>query len=331
MAIDAKVSFANQLEKALETELTVDSMNKVMKAVMETLDHFEMKEKLELDPDQDDLLDTYLAAISVQGLSQKTVDMYAYTLRRLLKFCGVPVRRVTVYHIRNFIAAEKARGISDGTLKTNRDHFNAFFNWLHRESLIDKNPMVNIGPIKCQKKKKQILSEVEIEKLTGKCIAFDAYLRNRAIVEFLRSTGCRVSEMVGLNRDAVDLQKLECVVLGKGNKERTVYLTPVAGMMLKEYLDERTDNNPALFIGCRGDRLLQNGVRIMLKKLADRAHVEHVHPHKFRRTLATNLNRRGMPVEEVAAILGHEKLDTTMKYVVLNADDIKQAYRRYAS
>ena len=189
--------------------------------------------------------------------------------------------------------------------------------------------MGNVGSIKCQKKKKKIITPAEMEKLHSKCISFRYSERNRAIMEFLRSTGCRISEMTELNRDAVNLEKLEVVVLGKGNKERKVYLDEVTGMILKDYLDSREDNNPALFIGAKGERLKPGGVRAMLNNLAARAHVENVHPHKFRRTLATNLNRRGMPIQEVAHILGHEKLDTTMKYVVLNDEDLKNDYRRF--
>ena len=137
--------------------------------------------------------------------------------------------------------------------------------------------------------------------------------------------------MCGLDRDTVDLEALECVVHGKGNKDRTVYMDPVAGMILGEYLKQRTDTSPALFAGMRGqDRLQPNGVRAMLKKLGRAAGVDHVHPHKFRRTLATDLARHGMPIQEVANLLGHEKLDTTMRYVVLNREETKHNYRRYA-
>ena len=328
--MDAKVSFQNQLEHRLRAEITAECLDIVMRAVADTLATFDMHENAEGNPEQDDLLGTYLAAISVQGLSRKTVYHYGYVLKRLIKACGVPVRRITVYHIRNFIAAEKARGIQDSTLRSHRDAYSAFFGWLFRENLIEKNPMVNIGPIKCQQKKKKIFSDVELEKLTAKCAETSFPERNRAIIEFLKSTGCRISEMTSLNRNQVDLQKLEVVVLGKGNKERIVYLSEVTAMVMKAYLDSREDDEEMLFIGNKGERLQPGGVRIMLKQLGKKAGVENVHPHRFRRTLATNLCRRGMPLQEIATVLGHAKLDTTMKYVVLNNDDIKQAYRRCA-
>ena len=136
--------------------------------------------------------------------------------------------------------------------------------------------------------------------------------------------------MTQLNRTDVDLDRLEIKVLGKGNKERIIFMGQVAGMVLREYLDSRTDNHEALFIGKGTRRLLPNGVRLMLRKLGELADVENVHPHKFRRTLATNLIRHGMPIQEVASILGHEKLDTTMRYIVLDQTQIKQHYNKYA-
>ena len=181
------------------------------------------------------------------------------------------------------------------------------------------------GPIKCAKKKKQVYSDVDIEKLNQNCSS----VRDRAIISFLGSSGCRISEVIELNRDAVDLDKLECVVHGKGDKERRVYMSPVAGMLIRDYLNGRKDENPALFVGRRGERLQPGGVRCMLNRVAEAAGVEHVHPHKFRRTLATRLTRHGMPIQDVAAILGHDKLDTTMQYVVMADEDVKIAYRRY--
>lgn len=237
-----------------------------------------------------------------------------------------PTRKITVYHLRRYLADEKARGISDRTLESTRQVFSAYFNWLQRERLIDQNPVGNLGVIKYQKKEKDVYSEVDIERMKFGCKS----LRDRAIVTFLQATGCRISEMVGLNRDDVDLQSLECKVLGKGNKERTVFLDQVAAATLQAYLATRTDELPALFVGKGTERLHPSGVRKMLCDLGASAHVSHVHPHKFRRTTATNLIRHGMPIQEVAAILGHDKLDTTMQYVVLDKSDIKSSYRKYA-
>ena len=267
-----------------------------------------------------------MASMQVQGRSEKTIARYVYIISRFMEFAKTPTRQINVYHVRNWIAKEKARGIQDSTLEGNRQVLSSYFGWLFREGLIEKNPVVNVGTIKVAKKQKKIYTEIDLEKLNQCCHT----VRDRAIIHFLSSTGCRISEMTELNRDQVDMDALECIVHGKGNKERTVYLSPVAGMLLRQYLESRRDNSEALFVGRLGERLRPDGVRCMLKKLGREAGVDHVHPHKFRRTRATELSRHGMPLQEVASLLGHEKLDTTMRYVVLNKDDIKSNYRRYA-
>ena len=325
MSIDAKVSFMHQLKDQLADTLTVEQMARLERAGFTLLDRFVMSEVVH-DDGPDDLLDSYVAAMQVECRSQKTIDRYVYIIGKLMAFANVPTRQITVYHLRNFINHEKERGIQDSTLEGYREIFSAYFNWLQRETLISKNPCVNLGVIKCAKKEKKTYTECELDRLNRAC----GNKRDRAIINFLRSTGCRISEMTGLDRDAVNIDALECTVHGKGNKERTVFLDEVAGMTLRDYLKERTDDSPALFINRDKERIQSNGVRHMLKKLADRAGVDHVHPHKFRRTLATGLARHGMPIQEVARVLGHEKIDTTMRYVNLNKDDIKHDYRRFA-
>ena len=323
--IDAKISFVEQLKEQLKNQLTMEQIGRMTSTAFRLLDHFEMAELPDEEMETDDMLNSYISALKVECRSQKTIDRYVYIIGKLMDFVKVPTRRISVHHIRGFLTQEKERGICENTLEGYREIFSAYFNWLQRESLIDKNPCVNLGVIKVPKKEKKTYSNAELERLNWYC----GNIRNRAILHFLRSTGCRISEVTELNRDAVNLDALECVVHGKGNKERTVYLDEVAGMILQQYLNERKDDVPALFVNWRGDRLRPGGVRMMLKELAEKADVEHVHPHKFRRTLATDLTRHGMPIQEVAKILGHEKLDTTMKYVVLNKDDIKASYRRF--
>ena len=323
--IDAKLSFIEQLQKRMEGTLTVEQMGVMARECGRLLDRFDMQEYAE-ENGQDDLLACYVSAMKVENRSQKTIDRYFYIIGKLMAYAKVSTRRISVYHLRSYLAAEKSRGICENTLEGHRQVFSAYFNWLQRENLIEKNPVVNLGVIKVPKKEKKIYTEVDMERLNRAC----ENIRDRAILHFLRSTGCRISEMTELDRDSVQVDALECVVHGKGDKERTVYLDEVAAMLLTEYLKTRTDDEPALFVNRYMKRMQPGGVRTMLNTLAERAGVEHVHPHKFRRTLATELSRKGMPLQEVAKILGHEKLDTTMKYVVLNKDDIKASYRRYA-
>ena len=326
MGFKEKAGFLNQLEKRMSAEMTANEMTKALRIVADVMEGYELTEKAgTAEEEKDDLLESFLAAMRVQGRSIKSIDRYRYVIGRMMKRAGVSTRRITVHHLRAYIAEEKDRGICDNTLEGYREIFSSYFNWLQRESLIEQNPTANLGTIKRPKKKKMIYSEVDIEMLKQKCDC----ARDRAIVTFLGATGCRISEALDLNRDAVDLQNLECVVHGKGDKERMVYLDPVAGLMLKEYLEGRKDSCEALFVGRGGKRLQPGGARAMLKRVAERAGVDHVHSHKFRRTLATNLTKHGMPIQEVASILGHEKLDTTMQYVVLDNESTHNAYKRY--
>ena len=325
MSIEAKVTLLNELERDLASVLTVTNMSAVLSTLSDRLAGYDV-EKVAITDAKDDLLDAYLGALSIEGKSPKTIEHYRYVITRMMKSVNTPTRNITVYHLRQYLAQEKARHISDRTLESIRQVLSAYFNWLQRERLIDVNPTANLGAIKYPKKQKDIYSEADIEKMKFGCKS----IRDRAIICFLKSTGCRISEMTQLNRDDIDFTNLECTVLGKGNKERTVYMDQITSMVLQRYLDSRTDDFPALFVGKGSERIKPAAVRKMLVQLGTNADVFHVHPHKFRRTMATNLIRHGMPIQEVAAILGHDKLDTTMQYVVLDKSDIQNSYRKYA-
>jgi len=329
MAIDAKISFMYQAEKRLATEITVSNMAKVMTIIADVLENFTMEETSSRDDLNEDLLDCYLDALKVQGRSDKTIERYRYIITKMMNQIGVSTRKITVYHLRNYLAEMQKRGVADTTTEGIRQVFSAYFNWLQRESLIEKNPTSNLGVIKCAKRKKKVFSDVDMENMNTNCKS----LRDRAIIAFLASTGCRISEAMALNRKDLifyDIGGTECVVHGKGNKERTVFVSDVAGMLLKKYLEGRTDDCDALFVNRYNQRMHPGGVREMMADLAKRAGVDHIHPHKFRRTLATELARHGMPIQDVARVLGHDKIDTTMKYIVPNIDDIKNNYRKFA-
>ena len=325
MAIEANMQFSGEIRNKLGSVLTADDRDKVMRIIDDVLCNYDLTRRIIEEAGDDFLTDLWINALTVEGRSAQTITRYKYILNKLFKHAKVNTRSITAYHVRNYLSAEKARGISDSTLNGERTIFSSYFGWLYNDSLIEKNPMANIGVIKHQKKVKLAYSDVDFERLKMQCET----PRDRAIICFLASTGCRIHEVTQLNRDDVDIQHMECKVLGKGNKERRVYLDAVSAMMLKEYLDGREDNCEALFIG-KGDRRLEcGGVRKMLNRLGLKAGVDHVHPHKFRRTLATNLIKHGMPIQDVAAILGHEKIDTTMRYVVLDNTQIKSEYQRY--
>ena len=304
-------------------------MNEVLKIIADELDAYslEQTEETEVDLSSNDMLEAFLSAKELEGRSPKTLERYKYIITKMLYFAKSPIRSITVYHLRKYLMELKNRGCADTTLEGVREVFSSFFNWLQKERLIENNPCANLSPIKCMKKTKLPFSSVDIEKLKENCICS----RDKAIISFLLSTGCRISEVTQLNRRDVDFQKKQCKVLGKGNKERIVYIDDVTILLLNRYFNERKDSSEALFAGKGTSRMTPHGVRYMLTQLGKRAEVENVHPHRFRRTLATNLIFRGMPIQEVAKILGHEKLDTTMKYVYLDETILKFSYNKYTS
>ena len=329
MAIEARTVFLKTIESKLSDKLTIVQLTDVMKTISDTVTDYSMQEnphQFSGDNTVDDLWDAYFSAMKVQGRSEKTLWRYDYILKRMFKaFPGLNSRQITVYHLRKYLQMEKERGIKDVTLEGYREIFCAYFGWLRREGLIDIDPCTNLGIIKVPKRQKKAYSDIDLERIHQKT----KNPRDQAIVHTLESTGCRISEVIGMDIADMDLERCEATVIGKGNKQRTVYIDEVTAMLIRNYLNSRTDSNPALFIGRYGDRLTPGGIREMLRKVARKAGVEGVYPHKFRRTLATNLNKRGMPVQEIAAILGHEKIDTTMKYINLDHQIIKASYHRY--
>lgn len=276
--------------------------------------------------DSDNLLKLFLDAKTIEGRSSGTIAHYRYVLGRLKEDMNVPFTKITVHHLRSWLMAEKERGIALRTLEGNRYVFTSFFGWCWKEELISKNPATNLSPIKQQKTIRKPYFSVEIEKLKESANS----TRDLAIISFLISTGCRISEVCALNVLDVDFRSRSVKVLGKGNKERLVYLDDVCVMYLERYFRERNDDHEALFLGKGTDRMTPHGVRAMLKRLEAKSGVENVHPHRFRRTLATNLINHGMPIQEVAAVLGHDKIDTTMRYVYIDQHNVENAYRKYA-
>ena len=329
MSIASRTQLTRELAQVIGHYVNADQMDEIMAAVSEQLGKFSVDLEIQCsgsDSETEDLLQAFLSAKQVEGRSPKTIARYEYILKRALRQIGVPIREISVYHLRKFLADEKARGIADSTLDGIREVLSSLFGWIHKEGLIRMDPTANLGTIKVQKKVRKPYSQTDIERLKENCKTS----RDKAIVCILLSTGCRISEICGLDRDSLDFVNKEVTVLGKGNKERTVFLDDVCIMCLTRYLSERKDDNPALFIGKRRERLEPGGVREMLRVLANKAGVENVHPHRFRRTLATNLIDHGMELQNVSQILGHEKLDTTMKYIYTSKGELKNQYRKYA-
>lgn len=328
MSIEAKEAFINRIRMKLSDWCIPVQTDKMLGIISDCLFGFDI-DVTENDNVYigEDFLEMFINALKVQGRAEGTITRYKYEIEKLLAGAETTANEITVHHIRAFLASEKERGISDNTLEGNRQVYSSFFGWLYREGLIPKNPIVNLGSIKVPKKLKEAYSEVDIELLKQNC----DNSRDVAIVSFLLATACRISEVINLNIDDVDFRNLECIVRGKGNKERKVYLDEVTSLFLKEYIVKRDDDNEALFVGLKKphNRLQPPGVRAMLAKLGIEADVYHVYPHKFRRTKATNLIKHGMPIHEVAAILGHDKLDTTMEYIAIDDNTVKHDYHKF--
>ena len=323
-----KTILIRRISAGLGAEFTEDQLVSAMRIISSSLADFEVEQSPESGggADADEMINAFLSAKEIEGRSKKTLNHYRYVIRRFLNAVSVPIESLTVFHIRKYLTDVKKSGSSDRTVEGYRSVYSSFFGWLNREGFLPKNPCANISPIKYMKKKRKAFSDTDIERLREHCES----TRDRAILYFLLSSGCRISEVCSLNRTDVDLKLMECTVTGKGAKQRKVYLSDVACMMITRYFAERKDDSPALFAGKGTPRMTPGGIRFMLKKLEEESGVENVHPHRFRRTLATNLLNHGMGIEEVALILGHDRLDTTMKYLDLAETNVKNAYHKYA-
>ena len=274
------------------------------------------------------LVDLFVDAKRLQGRSPKTILFYEETIRRLLKFADKPILLITTQDVRAFLLnchdTMKAKSVNN--LKRN---LSSFFQWLENEEYILKNPVKRIGNIKVPKEIKKPFSITEMEKLRMACDT----LRLRAMVEFLLSSGVRLSELVSLNIDDIDMQDRSCIVMGKGAKQREVFFNERTMIHLKKYLDNREDNNPALWVSemAPHNRLGQSGVGTDIRLLGERAGVEDVHPHRFRRTMASYAVGHGMKIEQVRVLLGHESIETTQLYAIADNEDIKHAHKKYLS
>jgi len=275
-----------------------------------------------------DDLQRFIERKRISGKSERTLQQYQYQLTRILSYINKPIDKISEGDLNEYLEKYKLiRKVSNVYLDGIRLTMSSFFGWQHRKGFIPKNPAAGVDPIKIEKKIKKAYSDEELEKIRRKC----ENIRDLAIVEFLYATGVRISEMCALNREDVHINEREIIVFGKGAKEREVYMTPISCMYLKAYLNERTDDNEALFVSARGDnkRLMPSGVQAMLRKIGKEVGVEKCHPHRFRRTLATNLLRKGMPLQEVQLVLGHTKVETTLIYCEVDKDSVKADHRRY--
>lgn len=273
-------------------------------------------------------LNIFLARKLTDGKSERTIKLYRLQLTRMLSYFNKPCTEITECDLFEYLAKYKQlRKVSNQYLEDIRHIMTSFFGWLYRKGFIKKDPSVGLDPIKSEQTIKRPFSDEELELLRNHCDTE----REIALIDFLYSTGVRVSELVALNIGDVNLDTLDVIVKGKGNKERQVYLTRTARLHLKQYLGKREDNNEALFVSDRSphNRLTVAGVQNILRGIGLRAGVDNTHPHRFRRTMATNVLKKGMPLEEVGELLGHVKLETTMIYCAVDRENVRHSHAKF--
>ncbi len=292
--------------------------------------HNVLMKKLTIDNEQDDkdYLAYFIAAKRVEGCSDKTIRYYQSTLCAAMDRISKPVKRITTDDLRNYMDAyQQESGACKVTVDNIRRILSSFFSWLESEDHIMRSPMKRIHKVKTGKNVKETYSDEDLEQMRDGC----DNTRDLAMIDLLAATGIRVGELVNLNRGDIDFDERECIVLGKGNKERKVYFDARTKIHLKQYLDEREDDNPALIVSMQKphERLQISGVEIRLREIGRRLAINKVHPHKFRRTLATVAIDKGMPIEQVQQLLGHQSIDTTLQYAMVNQANVKNAHRKY--
>lgn len=275
-----------------------------------------------------ELLGAFISSKKVEGCSDKTIHYYKSSIEKLIATVKKNVCDIATNDIRCYLAEQQEqRGLSKVTIDNLRRIYSSFFSWLEDEDYITKSPVRRIHKVRTDALVKEVLTDENIEVLRDSC----QELRDIAMIDLLLSTGMRVGELVKINRDDIDFQERQCVVFGKGNKEREVYFNARTKIHLKKYLEQRTDTNPALFVSLHEPhtRLTISGVEVRLRQLGKRVNLNKVHPHKFRRTLATMAIDKGMPIEQVQKMLGHVKIDTTLHYAMVNQTNVKMAHRKF--
>ena len=319
----------NKMKKTLE-ETEIVELENVLK---ETLKNFEVikKEKnlsIRDSKKNQDLLEYYISAKRVEGCSERTISYYKTTISKMLEQVNLKIENISTDDLRKYLADYKDNHIvSKTTLDNIRRILSSFFSWLEDEDYILKNPVKRIKKIKTKKVVKEVISDENFEILRDTC----TNVRDLAMIELLNSTGIRVGELVNMNIDDVLFNERECVVLGKGDSERTVYFDAKTKIHLLKYLETRSDDNHALFVSFKRpyNRLTINGIERRIRELGEKANIKKIHPHKFRRTMATNAIDKGMPIEQVQRLLGHVQIDTTMQYAMVNQNNVKISHRKF--
>ena len=316
----------------MQRDLDIRQMAHLKSVLVKELHNVEIIEKPDSQEqskkENSELLDSFLSAKKIEGCSEKTLAYYRHTIEKMILTVSVAVCHVSTADIRQYLSAyQEEKGSSKVTIDNMRRIFSSFFAWLEDEDYIAKSPVRRIHKVKTDSLVKEVLTDEQLEQLRDSC----TNKRDLAIIDLLSSTGIRVGELVKLNRADIDFHERQCIVFGKGNKERLVYFNARTKLHLQQYLNERTDNNPALFVSLSSphNRLTISGIEVRIRNIGKRLDMPKVHPHKFRRTLATMAIDKGMPIEQVQRLLGHVRIDTTLQYAIVNQNNVKMAHKKY--
>lgn len=322
-----RVELLTMLDKRMSKE-QISAVDMALTALFRKYDVSESCTELAVCDDSNErIINTYIASMRLEGRSEKTLKQYYDALTKLLDEIPKNIKDIKTNDIRYHLAHyQSTHKVSNATVNNKRKFLSAFFVWATKEEIIDRNPMLKINSIKEKYVTKKPFSDIELAKIRD-VLKND---REKALVEFLLSTGCRVSEVAGLKVEDVNFRDGECVVCGKGNKERTVYINNKAMYYLERYLPDKMGASRPLFLNGWGKSMAKGNIEQLMRDIGKRAGVSKVHPHRFRRTMATNAMKRGMPVQYIQVILGHSKLDTTMIYCIYDKEMVKAEYLKVA-
>lgn len=327
---DMKEKLITEIVQAMLPHLDNASLVQLKQTLELTLSRYDVNEvdgSVEEGNDMD-LIEKFISAKRIEGCSEKSLKYYRATIESLVSAVGKNVKSVLTEDLRTYLTEYQNKHQSSRvTIDNIRRILSSFFSWLEDEDYIIKSPVRRIHKVKTTKNVKDTFSDEDLEKMRDGCDE----LRDLAMIDLLSSTGMRVGEMVLLNRADINFSERECVVLGKGSKERIVYFDAKAKLHLQQYLDSRTDDNPALFVSLRApyERIKIGGIEHRFREMGKRLNIPKVHPHKFRRTLATVAIDKGMPIEQLQQLLGHQRIDTTLHYAMVKQSNVKAAHRKY--
>ncbi|MBR1610242.1 MAG: tyrosine-type recombinase/integrase [Methanobrevibacter sp.] len=312
------------------SEIQIYELNRNLRVILSDFEVVKIDKNLPVDVSKENqkLLVSFLSAKEIEGCSQKTITYYKNTIVKMLDEVNLKIENIATDDLRKYLSDYKNQSnVSKSTIDNIRRVLSSFFSWLEDEDYIVKNPVRRIHRIKTKNAVKEVLSDENFEVLRDNC----NNLRDLAIIELLASTGIRVGELVNLNINDVSFNERECLVLGKGESERIVYFDAKTKIHLQKYLESRDDDNPALFVSLRKphNRIGIIGVEKRMRKLGRVSNIKKVHPHKFRRTMATKAIDKGMPIEQVQRLLGHVQIDTTMQYAMVNQSNVKIAHKKF--